>query len=182
MPEQLNMEWVDSVKVLIWCFNCFYCLSPSQYWLTSTILCLQHVFDYFTDRTPRSYFEEREASLVWSYRHAGAWVVFRETIFCFACSLSSYWSCHHDIDVEFGRLQARDMLQHLWTGPISNASVEVVQGSRSVEVRAANVTKVIVFLIIDFSQFCFHLQNFRKWFKIYTLIFYLIREQLLTAF
>ncbi|CAJ1957708.1 unnamed protein product [Sphenostylis stenocarpa] len=87
MPEQLNMEWVDSVK---------------------------HVFDYFTDRTPRSHFEEREASLVWSYRHA---------------------------DVEFGRLQARDMLQHLWTGPISNASVEVVQGSRSVEVRAANVTK-----------------------------------------
>ena len=46
------------------------------------------------------------------------------------------------IDVEFGRLQARDMLQHLWTGPISNASVEVVQGSRSVEVRAAGVTKV----------------------------------------
>ncbi|KAH1218272.1 Alpha,alpha-trehalose-phosphate synthase [UDP-forming] 1 [Glycine max] len=87
MPEQLNMEWVDSVK---------------------------HVFDYFTDRTPRSYFEEREASLVWSYRHA---------------------------DAEFGRLQARDMLQHLWTGPISNASVDVVQGSRSVEVRAANVTK-----------------------------------------
>lgn len=23
MPEQLNMEWVDSVKVLIWSFNCF---------------------------------------------------------------------------------------------------------------------------------------------------------------
>ncbi|XP_020226525.1 alpha,alpha-trehalose-phosphate synthase [UDP-forming] 1 isoform X3 [Cajanus cajan] len=87
MPEQLNMEWVESVK---------------------------HVFEYFTERTPRSHFEERDASLVWSYRHA---------------------------DVEFGRLQARDMLQHLWTGPISNASVEVVQGSRSVEVRAANVTK-----------------------------------------
>ncbi|GMY23137.1 alpha,alpha-trehalose-phosphate synthase [UDP-forming] 1-like, partial [Fagus crenata] len=31
-------------------------------------------------------------------------------------------------NVEFGRLQARDMLQHLWTGPISNASVAVVQG------------------------------------------------------
>ncbi|KAK7272608.1 hypothetical protein RJT34_29319 [Clitoria ternatea] len=87
MPEQLNMEWVDSVK---------------------------QVFEYFRERTPRSHFEEREASLVWNYRHA---------------------------DVEFGRLQARDMLQHLWTGPISNASVEVVQGTRSVEVRAANVTK-----------------------------------------
>ncbi|XP_004488988.1 alpha,alpha-trehalose-phosphate synthase [UDP-forming] 1 isoform X2 [Cicer arietinum] len=87
MPEQLNMEWVDSVK---------------------------HVFEYFTERTPQSHFEEREASLVWNYRHA---------------------------DVEFGKLQARDMLQHLCTGPISNASVEVVQGSRSVEVRAAGVTK-----------------------------------------
>ncbi|GMY24118.1 Alpha,alpha-trehalose-phosphate synthase [UDP-forming] 1, partial [Fagus crenata] len=43
--------------------------------------------------------------------------------------------------VEFGRLQARDMLQHLWMGLISNASVVVVQGGRSVEVRAVGVTK-----------------------------------------
>ncbi|GLT62264.1 hypothetical protein SLA2020_349140 [Shorea laevis] len=87
MPEHLNMEWVDSVK---------------------------QVFEYFTERTPRSHFELRETSLVWNYKYA---------------------------DVEFGRLQARDMLQHLWTGPISNASVDVVQGSRSVEVRAVGVTK-----------------------------------------
>ncbi|KAA8526734.1 hypothetical protein F0562_009037 [Nyssa sinensis] len=87
MPEHLNMEWVDSVK---------------------------HVFEYFTERTPRSHYEVRETSLVWNYKYA---------------------------DVEFGRLQARDMLQHLWTGPISNASVDVVQGSRSVEVRAVGVTK-----------------------------------------
>lgn len=45
-------------------------------------------------------------------------------------------------DIEFGKLQSKDLLQHLWTGPISNASVEVVQGSRSVEVRAIGVTKV----------------------------------------
>ncbi|XP_058210289.1 alpha,alpha-trehalose-phosphate synthase [UDP-forming] 1-like isoform X1 [Rhododendron vialii] len=87
MPEHLNMEWVDSVK---------------------------HVFEYFTERTPRSHFEPRETSLVWNYKYA---------------------------DLEFGKLQARDMLQHLWTGPISNASVDVVQGSRSVEVRAVGVTK-----------------------------------------
>jgi hypothetical protein len=48
----------------------------------------------------------------------------------------------HFKDVEFGRLQARDMLQHLWTGPVSNAAIDVVQGSRSVEVRAVGVTKV----------------------------------------
>ena len=47
-----------------------------------------------------------------------------------------------NLDVEFGRLQARDLLQHLWTGPISNASLDVVQGSRSVEVRSVGVTKV----------------------------------------
>ncbi|XP_051134919.1 alpha,alpha-trehalose-phosphate synthase [UDP-forming] 1-like isoform X2 [Andrographis paniculata] len=87
MPEHLNMDWVDSVK---------------------------HVFEYFTERTPRSHFERRETSLVWNYKYA---------------------------DIEFGRLQARDMLQHLWTGPISNSSVDVVQGSRSVEVRAVGVTK-----------------------------------------
>ncbi|XVF35057.1 hypothetical protein REPUB_Repub18cG0112100 [Reevesia pubescens] len=86
-PEHLNMEWVDSVK---------------------------HVFEYFTERTPRSHFETRDTSLVWNYKYA---------------------------DIEFGRLQARDMLQHLWTGPISNASVDVVQGSRSVEVRVVGVTK-----------------------------------------
>ncbi|KAJ4849972.1 Trehalose-6-P synthase/phosphatase complex synthase subunit [Turnera subulata] len=87
MPENLNMDWVESVK---------------------------HVFEYFTERTPRSHFELRETSLVWNYKYA---------------------------DVEFGRLQARDMLQHLWTGPISNAAVDVVQGGRSVEVRAVGVTK-----------------------------------------
>lgn len=75
---------------------------------------LKHVFEYFQERTPRSHFEPRETSLVWNYKYA---------------------------DFEFGRLQARDMLQHLSTGPISNALVEVVQGTRSVEVRAVGVTK-----------------------------------------
>jgi hypothetical protein len=51
-------------------------------------------------------------------------------------------------DVEFGRVQARDMLQHLWTGPISNAAVDVVQGSKSVEVRPVGVSKVILYLNI----------------------------------
>ncbi|KAI5384827.1 variant 2, Trehalose-6-P synthase/phosphatase complex synthase subunit [Lathyrus oleraceus] len=87
MPENLNMDWVDSVK---------------------------HVFEYFTERTPRSHFELRETSIIWSYKYA---------------------------DIEFGRLQARDLLQHLWTGPISNASLDVVQGGRSVEVRAVGVSK-----------------------------------------
>ncbi|CAA3029350.1 alpha,alpha-trehalose-phosphate synthase [UDP-forming] 1 [Olea europaea subsp. europaea] len=75
---------------------------------------VKHVFEYFTARTPRSHFERRETSLVWNYKYT---------------------------DIEFGRLQARDMLQHLWTGPIGNSSVDVVQGSHSVEMRAVGVTK-----------------------------------------
>jgi hypothetical protein len=44
-------------------------------------------------------------------------------------------------DLEFGRLQARDLLQHLCTGPISNAPVDIVQGARSVEARPVSVSK-----------------------------------------
>ncbi|KAE8697845.1 Alpha,alpha-trehalose-phosphate synthase 1 [Hibiscus syriacus] len=87
MPESITTEWVDSVK---------------------------HVFEYFTERTPRSHFEHRETSLIWNYKYS---------------------------DLEFGRLQARDVLQHLWTGPISNAALDVVRGSRSVEVRCFGATK-----------------------------------------
>ncbi|KAG0570209.1 hypothetical protein KC19_6G144100 [Ceratodon purpureus] len=72
------------------------------------------VFEYFCARAPRTFVESRETALVWNYKYA---------------------------DVEFGRLQARDMLQHLWTGPYSNAAVDIIQGSKSVEVRPVGVTK-----------------------------------------
>ncbi|KAL0731260.1 hypothetical protein Bca4012_027354 [Brassica carinata] len=42
---------------------------------------------------------------------------------------------------EFGRAQAKDMLQHLWAGPTSNASVDIVQGRYYVEVHSVGVTK-----------------------------------------
>ena len=76
---------------------------------------VQLVFDCFCERTPRSFVEARETSVVWNYKYA---------------------------DSEFGRLQARDLLQHLWTGPISNSPVDIVQGSKSVEVRPVGVSKV----------------------------------------
>ncbi|KAL1567260.1 threalose-6-phosphate phosphatase [Salvia divinorum] len=102
--------------------NGMFLRSPRGNWMTTMpehlnmdwVDSVKHVLEYFTERTPRSHFERRETSLVWNYKYS---------------------------DSEFGRLQARDMLQHLWTGPISNSSVDVVQGSRSVEVRAVGVTK-----------------------------------------
>ena len=53
--------------------------------------------------------------------------------------------------MEFGRLQARDLLQHLWTGPISNAPVDIVQGSKSVEVRPVGFSKVGLMPIVLLS-------------------------------
>lgn len=87
MVETSNLDWLESVQL---------------------------VFDYFCERTPRSYVETRETSLVWSYKYA---------------------------DPDFGRQQAKDLLQHLWTGPISNAAVDVIQGAKSVEVRPIGVSK-----------------------------------------
>lgn len=34
---------------------------------------MQLVFDYFRERTPRSYVEVRETSLVWNYKYAGSY-------------------------------------------------------------------------------------------------------------
>ncbi|KAG2311980.1 hypothetical protein Bca52824_023537 [Brassica carinata] len=45
------------------------------------------------------------------------------------------------MDAEFGRAQAKDMLQHLWAGPTSNASVDIVQGRYYIEVHSVGVTK-----------------------------------------
>ncbi|CAN4105707.1 unnamed protein product [Withania somnifera] len=98
MPENLSMDWVDSVK---------------------------HVFEYFTERTP---------GLILSFGRPH----FFGTINIQTPNLL-VGSGHADI--EFGKLQSKDLLQHLWTGPISNANLEVVQGGRSVEVRAVGVTK-----------------------------------------
>ena len=72
------------------------------------------VFEYFAERTPSSYVDVRGTSLVWNYKFA---------------------------DVDFGRLQARDMLQHLWTGPISQQQVDIIQGAKSVEARPVGITK-----------------------------------------
>ena len=36
----------------------------------------QKVFEYFTQRTPRSNFEQRETSLVWNYKYAGRCLIY----------------------------------------------------------------------------------------------------------
>jgi trehalose 6-phosphate synthase/phosphatase len=66
------------------------------------------VFDYFIERTPGSYIEEQNFSIRW------------------------YWE---DTQTDFGSAQAREVLIHLWAGPLVNSQAEVVVGDRSISVR-----------------------------------------------
>ncbi|KAM3400318.1 hypothetical protein ACQJBY_005296 [Aegilops geniculata] len=102
--------------------NGMFLRQPGEEWITmryeqeeiSWAGSVKKVFEYFTQRTPRSNFEQRETSLVWNYKYA---------------------------DVQFGRNQATDLLQHLGAYSLSNQSAVIVQGSRSIEVRPTGVTK-----------------------------------------
>ena len=44
--------------------------------LTHAGIFFQKVFEYFTQRTPRSNFEQRETSLVWNYKYAGRCLIY----------------------------------------------------------------------------------------------------------
>jgi len=72
------------------------------------VIGVQEVFEYFQERTPGSYTERKEYSLMWYYDNTQA---------------------------DFGSAQARELLIHLWAGPLVNSEAEVVLGSRSVMVR-----------------------------------------------
>ncbi len=70
------------------------------------------IMQYFTERTPGTYVENKESSLTWHYR---------------------------DADPHFGLWQAKDMQIHV-EDVLSNMPLEILQGSKMVEVRhqAAN--------------------------------------------
>eukprot|EP00742_Colponemidia_sp_Colp-10_P008523 GILJ01009236.1.p1 GENE.GILJ01009236.1~~GILJ01009236.1.p1 ORF type:complete len:841 (-),score=141.00 GILJ01009236.1:472-2994(-) len=84
------------------------------------------VFQYFVERTPGSYVERTNTSLSWHYK---------------------------DAIPDFGAVQAKDLLVHLWAGPLTNAPAEVVVGAFSVEVRPANVSKAAVLERLTSTEF-----------------------------
>jgi len=66
------------------------------------------VFDYFRERTPGSYIEKQEYQYRWHWDSA---------------------------QFDFGSAQAREVLIHLWAGPLVNSEAEVVVADRSIAVR-----------------------------------------------
>eukprot|EP00929_Paragymnodinium_shiwhaense_P082165 TRINITY_DN43213_c0_g1_i1.p1 TRINITY_DN43213_c0_g1~~TRINITY_DN43213_c0_g1_i1.p1 ORF type:complete len:963 (+),score=203.12 TRINITY_DN43213_c0_g1_i1:138-3026(+) len=69
---------------------------------------VQVVFDYFRERTPGSYCEKQAYQYRWHWDNA---------------------------QFDFGSAQAREVLIHLWAGPLVNSEAEVVVGDRSIAVR-----------------------------------------------
>jgi len=74
------------------------------------------VFKYFEERTPGTLTEVQERSIVWHYGQA---------------------------DDEFGEIQAGDLQTHL-EKVLANEPVEVISGSRRVEVRPYGISKGVV--------------------------------------
>jgi len=69
---------------------------------------VKSVFDYFRERTPGSHVEKQDYQYRW------------------------YWD---NAQFDFGSAQAREVLIHLWAGPLVNSEAEVVVGNRSIAVR-----------------------------------------------
>eukprot|EP00919_Chromeraceae_sp_WS-2016_P074552 GHVR01176445.1.p1 GENE.GHVR01176445.1~~GHVR01176445.1.p1 ORF type:complete len:925 (+),score=282.67 GHVR01176445.1:105-2879(+) len=78
---------------------------------------VREILGYFVQRTPGSYVIETRTSLSWHYEHT---------------------------QKDFAKTQYRDLLIHLWAGPLSSPRADVIVGTQSVEVRASSVSKATV--------------------------------------
>ncbi|CAK0860860.1 unnamed protein product [Prorocentrum cordatum] len=75
---------------------------------------VRDIMDYFTARTPGSNVVETASSISWHYQKTQG---------------------------DHGALQSKDLLIHLWAGPLLSAPAEVIVGTADVTVRPTGVTK-----------------------------------------
>ncbi|KAI8822643.1 glycosyltransferase family 20-domain-containing protein [Fimicolochytrium jonesii] len=75
---------------------------------------VQEIFEYYTDRTPGSYIEQKEIGMVWHYGHA---------------------------DMSFGSWQAAECQNHLEQALTKSFAIHVLSKKRSLEVMPRNVNK-----------------------------------------
>ncbi|GAA5808871.1 hypothetical protein MFLAVUS_002270 [Mucor flavus] len=90
MIDNVDMSWKDDVK---------------------------EIFEYYTERTPGSFIEEKECSLTWHYRKA---------------------------DPKYGAFQAMEMQNHLEQNFVGKLPVECLTGKMTVEIRPSLVNKGVI--------------------------------------
>lgn len=79
---------------------------------------VEEVFEYFGDRTPGAFIHKTSCTIAWHFRDT-------------PCGQSG----------DYGSIQSKELLIHLWAGPLLNAPAETVVGANSVEVRPVDVSK-----------------------------------------
>lgn len=75
---------------------------------------VMEVFEYYTERTPGSFIEQKKSSITWHYRLA---------------------------DQEQGLRQAKECMNHLESNIISNFPIQLLGGKKNVEVRLCAANK-----------------------------------------
>eukprot|EP00397_Hematodinium_sp_SG-2012_P010553 GEMP01010669.1.p1 GENE.GEMP01010669.1~~GEMP01010669.1.p1 ORF type:complete len:916 (+),score=177.88 GEMP01010669.1:43-2748(+) len=85
---------------------------------TSWMNAVEQVFEYFGDRTPGAFIHKTSCTIAWHFRDN-------------PCGQSG----------DYGAIQSKELLIHLWAGPLLNAPAETVVGDNSVEVRPVDVSK-----------------------------------------
>ena len=78
MSEHLEISWSESVKVHLHSELCSV-ISVSCCTILTHVDIFQKVFEYFRKRTPGSYHEERETSVLWNYKNAGKCLTYIQT-------------------------------------------------------------------------------------------------------
>lgn len=85
---------------------------------TSWMDSVEEVFQYFGDRTPGAFIHKTSCTIAWHFRSGGI-----------------------GLSGDYGSIQSKELLIHLWSGPLLNAPAETVVGANSVEVRPVDVSK-----------------------------------------
>eukprot|EP00392_Amoebophrya_sp_AT5.2_P006745 g6757.t1 len=88
---------------------------------TDWLPAVEDIIEYFADRTPGSVVHKTACSISWS--------------------LAPGLQLEKGGQVNHGSIQSKDLLIHLWAGPLLSTPAEVLVGSSSVEVRCADVSR-----------------------------------------
>ncbi|KAI7894428.1 glycosyltransferase family 20-domain-containing protein [Mucor mucedo] len=78
---------------------------------------VMEIFEYYTERTPGSFIEQKECSLTWHYRKA---------------------------DPKYGAFQAMEMQNHLEQSVVGKLPIECITGKMNVEIRPSLVNKGVI--------------------------------------
>lgn len=117
-------KWFEGINVCINAEHGVWSREPGEEWKVnpavenSFIEIFRPLLEDYVDRTPGTFIEEKEFSLVWHYRQA---------------------------DVEFGQLRAREIISDL-SYLASNLPVHIMEGNKVVEVKHASINKGIAAL------------------------------------